>query len=135
MRVLGCSLLTKNSMQILFTHRFVEEDMHNMILVMGLFDFFGGKKKKVEGNVREILSECFEVSARNARTQCDYEGKDFAVSGNSYVKEFLDGTKESLSRGNSIDALGTMKLCKMFGLDFYDILSDEHKRALARHLK
>ena len=32
MRVLGCSLLTKDSMQILFTHRFVEEDMHNMIL-------------------------------------------------------------------------------------------------------
>ena len=102
---------------------------------MGLFDFFSGKKKKVEGNVREILSECFEVSARNARTQCDYEGKDFAVSGNSYVKEFLDGTKESLSSGNSIDALGTMRLCKMFGLDFYDILSDEHKRALTRHLK
>ena len=109
--------------------------MHNMILVMGLFDFFCGKKKKVEGNVREILSECFEVSAKNARTQCDYEGKDFAVSGNSYVKEFLDGTKESLSSGNSIDALGTMRLCKMFGLDFYDILSDEHKRALTRHLK
>ena len=62
----------------------------------------------MEGNVREILSECFEVSAKNARTQCDYEGKDFAVSGNSYVKEFLDGTKESLSRGNSIDSLGTI---------------------------
>ena len=40
----------------------------------------------MEGNVREILSECFEVSARNARTQYDYERKDFAVSGNSYVK-------------------------------------------------